>query len=88
MSATIEVKKFVEYFDHEAPLLTIPGKLHPVEIYYTPKSVEDYLESAIKTAVQIHINESEGDILVFLTGEEEIEYAVGKIEGEIGLFED
>lgn len=51
MSATIEVKKFVEYFDHEAPLLTIPGKLHPVEIYYTPKSVEDYLESAIKTAV-------------------------------------
>ena len=51
MSATIEVKKFVNYFNNQAPLITIPGRLHEVDLYYTPKPIEDYLESAIKTAV-------------------------------------
>ena len=35
----------------------------------------DYLEAAIRTVVQIHSCEPEGDVLVFLTGEEEIEDA-------------
>ena len=47
--------------------------LHPVEIFYTPEPERDYLEAAIRTVVQIHLCEPEGDILVFLTGEEEIE---------------
>lgn len=87
MSATIEIKKFVSYFNKEAPLFTIPGRVHEVEIYYTPESVEDYLDASIKTAIQIHANEGPGDILVFLTGEEEIEYSVNRIQYEIGLLE-
>ena len=43
----------------------------------------DYLEAAIRTVVQIHICEPPGDILVFLTGEEEIEDACKKIGKEI-----
>jgi hypothetical protein len=43
----------------------------------------DYLEAAIRTVVQIHVCEPPGDILVFLTGEEEIEDACKKINKEV-----
>jgi HrpA-like RNA helicase len=43
----------------------------------------DYLEAAIRTVVQIHICEGPGDILLFLTGEEEIEDACKKVAKEI-----
>ena len=43
----------------------------------------DYLEAAIRTVVQIHSCEPPGDILVFLTGEEEIEDACRKIVKEV-----
>ena len=75
MSATLDAGKFQSYFD-DAPLLSIPGRTFPVEIFYTPEPERDYLEAAIRTVIQIHLcEESEGDILLFLTGEEEIEEA-------------
>ena len=43
----------------------------------------DYLEAAIRTVVQIHVCEPPGDILVFLTGEEEIEDACKRIAKEV-----
>ena len=50
---------------------SIPGRTHPVEIFYTPEPERDYLEAAIRTVVQIHLlEEIEGDILLFLTGQE------------------
>ncbi|KAH8517198.1 hypothetical protein H0E87_005230 [Populus deltoides] len=83
MSATLEAEKFQGYFG-EAPLMKVPGRLHPVEIFYTQDPERDYLEAAIRTVVQIHLCEPLGDILVFLTGEEEIEDACRKITKEIG----
>ncbi|KAJ6873307.1 pre-mRNA-splicing factor ATP-dependent RNA helicase DEAH2 isoform X1 [Populus alba x Populus x berolinensis] len=83
MSATLEAEKFQGYFC-EAPLMKVPGRLHPVEIFYTQEPERDYLEAAIRTVVQIHLCEPHGDILVFLTGEEEIEDACRKITKEIG----
>ena len=83
MSATLEAEKFQGYF-LEAPLMRVPGRLHPVEIFYTQDPERDYLEAAIRTAVQIHACEPPGDILIFLTGEEEIEDACAKIRREIG----
>ncbi|KAG5231651.1 hypothetical protein OIU77_010641 [Salix suchowensis] len=83
MSATLEAEKFQGYFS-EAPLMKVPGRLHPVEIFYTQEPERDYLEAAIRTVVQIHLCEPQGDILVFLTGEEEIEDACRKITKEVG----
>lgn len=72
MSATLDASKFQNYFDN-APLLNVPGRTHPVEIFYTPEPERDYLEAAIRTTIQIHVSEeTEGDILVFLTGQEVI----------------
>ncbi|CAG8478414.1 12463_t:CDS:2 [Acaulospora colombiana] len=81
MSATLDAEKFQKYFN-EAPVLTVPGRTFPVEIYYTPEPERDYLEAAIRTVMQIHECEPSGDILLFLTGEEEIENACSKIRSE------
>ncbi|KAF2120671.1 P-loop containing nucleoside triphosphate hydrolase protein [Lophiotrema nucula] len=81
MSATLDATKFQKYF-HDAPLLAVPGRTHPVEIFYTPAPERDYVEAALRTVLQIHATEGEGDILLFLTGEEEIEDACRKIRIE------
>ncbi|KAA3673102.1 pre-mRNA-splicing factor ATP-dependent RNA helicase DHX15/PRP43 [Paragonimus westermani] len=83
MSATLDAGKFQEYFS-KAPLMTVPGRTHPVEIFYTPEPERDYLEAAIRTVIQIHMcEEVEGDILLFLTGQEEIEEACKRIQREV-----
>ena len=78
MSATLDAQKFQTYFN-DAPLLPVPGRTHPVEIFYTQEPERDYVEAALRTVLQIHATEPEGDILLFLTGEEEIEDACRKI---------
>jgi len=82
MSATLDAQKFQKYFNN-APFLPVPGRTHPVEIFYTPEPERDYVEAAIRTVLQIHATEPEGDILLFLTGEEEIEDACRKIRLEV-----
>ncbi|SAM76911.1 probable PRP43-involved in spliceosome disassembly [Ustilago bromivora] len=81
MSATLDALKFQKYFN-DAPLLKVPGRTFPVETFYTPEPEPDYLEAAIRTVIMIHQAEDAGDILVFLTGEEEIEEACRKIKAE------
>lgn len=81
MSATLDAQKFQSYFN-DAPLLAVPGRTHSVEIFYTPEPERDYVEASLRTVLQIHATEPEGDILLFLTGEEEIEDACRKIRLE------
>eukprot|EP01029_Cantina_marsupialis_P016210 TRINITY_DN3601_c1_g1_i1.p1 TRINITY_DN3601_c1_g1~~TRINITY_DN3601_c1_g1_i1.p1 ORF type:complete len:722 (+),score=268.55 TRINITY_DN3601_c1_g1_i1:58-2223(+) len=85
MSATLDAKKFQKYYSG-APLSKVPGRLHPVEIFYTPEPERDYVEAAIRTVLQIHCSEAPGDILVFLTGEQEIEEACKQIQEENSKF--
>jgi len=73
-SATLDAVKFSEYF-FEAPIFTIPGRTFPVEILYTREPETDYLDASLITIMQIHLNEPPGDILLFLTGQEEIDTA-------------
>ena len=63
-----------------APLPSISGRTHPVEVLYTQESEHDYVEAAIRTVLMIHRAEEEGDILLFLTGEEEVEDTCRKIK--------
>ena len=72
MSATLEAEKFSHYFN-DANILYIEGRQFPVQVFYTLKPQTDYLHSAITTVIQLHEEQDEGDILVFLTGREEIE---------------
>lgn len=71
-SATLDAEKFSTYF-FQSPIFTIPGRTFPVEILYTKEPESDYLDAAMITVMQIHLSEPAGDILVFLTGQEEID---------------
>ena len=71
-SATLDAEKFSSYF-FQCPIFTIPGRTYPVEILYVKEPESDYLEAAIITVMQIHLDQPAGDILVFLTGQEEID---------------
>ncbi|CAH8832978.1 unnamed protein product [Trichobilharzia szidati] len=73
-SATLDAEKFAAFFD-DAPVFRIPGRRYPVDIYYTKAPEADYIEAAIISVLQIHVTQPPGDILVFLTGQEEIETA-------------
>nr|GMD52597.1 probable pre-mRNA-splicing factor ATP-dependent RNA helicase DEAH5 [Ipomoea batatas] len=73
-SATLDAEKFSGYF-FNCNIFTIPGRTFPVEILYTKQPESDYLDAALITVLQIHLTEPEGDILLFLTGQEEIDYA-------------
>lgn len=73
-SATLDAEKFSVYFD-KAPIFTIPGRTFPVETLYTKEPEPDYLEASLITILQIHLMEPPGDILLFLTGQEEIDTA-------------
>ncbi|KAL2221464.1 putative mRNA splicing factor RNA helicase [Thermoascus aurantiacus ATCC 26904] len=78
-SATMDAQKFQKYFD-DAPIFNIPGRRYPVDIHYTSQPEANYLAAAITTVFQIHITQGKGDILVFLTGQEEIEAAEQSIQ--------
>jgi len=71
-SATLDAEKFSTYFGG-APIFSIPGRTFPVEIMYSRESEPDYLDAALVTVMAIHLTEPAGDILLFLTGQEEID---------------
>eukprot|EP00659_Diplonema_papillatum_P016544 gene16544-25372_t len=73
-SATLDAEKFSEYFG-SCPILTIPGRTFPVETLFANDDEPDYLDAALICAMQIHVEEPPGDILLFLTGQEEIDTA-------------
>ncbi|KAI0409433.1 helicase associated domain-containing protein [Xylaria palmicola] len=86
MSATADVEKIQDFFKPDnAPsplkLLRIQGRQYPVEIKHEDKPVPDIQEALVKKIFDIHLHEPlPGDILAFLTGQEEIEAAQRLIE--------
>ena len=46
------------------------------------EAVQDYLHAAVSAAISIHKNEGPGDILVFLTGQDDVNAAVESISEE------
>ena len=78
MSATLDTQKFSTYFN-DAPVISIPGRSFPVQVYHSKKNISSissrYVEKAVDTLMRIHTVEPWGDVLCFLTGQDEIERA-------------
>ena len=84
-SATLQAEDFLRFFsgDSEAnariegpeigKIISLEGRMYPVDILYLEEPCENYVERAVKTVFDIHANEPDGDILIFLTGREEID---------------
>lgn len=83
-SATLDAMKFSKYFD-DAPIFNVPGRRFQVDIHYTPQPEANFLSAMVTTCFQLHIASGPGDILVFLTGQEEIELAQQNIESTMKL---
>ncbi|XP_057777374.1 pre-mRNA-splicing factor ATP-dependent RNA helicase DEAH10-like [Salvia miltiorrhiza] len=72
MSASLDAKIFSDYFG-SARAMHVQGRQYPVDVLYTHQPETDYVDATLITIFQIHLEEGPGDILVFLTGQEEIE---------------
>lgn len=90
-SATLQAEDFLRFFSGEQPIETpdpykdkrpigkiirLEGRMYPVDNLYLQTPAEDYVEKAVNTVFDIHAQEAEGDILLFLTGREEIDTAI------------
>lgn len=91
-SATLQAEQFLTFFTQQSDdkangtrepqnqdvgtIISLEGRTYPIDILYLEAPAENYIERAIDTVMSIHTQEGPGDILVFLTGREEIENAV------------
>lgn len=73
-------QQFSRFYD-DAPCFTIPGRTFPVDVLFSKTPCEDYVDAAVKQALQIHISHPPGDILIFMTGQEDIECTCDVIRG-------
>jgi len=83
MSATLSLTPFLsneQLFPAAPPVMNIPGRQHPVTVHFARKTVLDYADEAVKKVVKIHKRLPPGGILVFMTGQKEIETVVKKLE--------
>ncbi|CAH9112194.1 unnamed protein product [Cuscuta europaea] len=95
-SATIEARSMSDYFktrrrlkdqEEKGPsrkpiILSVEGRGYNVEVFYADNPVPDYVQAAVSTVLSIHDHEPMGDILLFLTGQDEIETAVQMLTDE------
>ncbi|CAF9913128.1 hypothetical protein IMSHALPRED_000920 [Imshaugia aleurites] len=88
-SATLQAEEFLRFFqgDHTEQngdavehsvgrIISLEGRMYTVDTMYLEDPAEDYVERAVKTVFDIHASEPDGDILIFLTGREEIDTAL------------
>ena len=93
-SATIQAEDFLCFFSGKdtgskngqngvekevGKIISLEGRTYPIDILYLERAAEDYLEATVNTVFDIHSSEAEGDVLVFLTGREEIDKAIQMI---------
>ena len=88
MSATLDAHKFADFFStpdasarmQPAPIVYVRGRQHAVNVFFSEQICEDWMDAALKTILQIHLQQPLGDVLVFLTGQEEIEKMKAQLE--------
>ncbi|KAL8645502.1 MAG: hypothetical protein Q9226_007275 [Calogaya cf. arnoldii] len=87
-SATVQAEDFLRFFAGAdaiagtgsiGRIISLEGRMYPVDVFYLDEPAEDYVERAVKTIFDIHSTEPEGDILVFMTGREEIDTTIQMI---------
>lgn len=94
-SATMNADRFTRFFG-AAPQFTIPGRTFPVDIYFNKNVTMDYVETAVKQILSIHLSKgrdtrgefvNDGDILVFMTGQEDIEITCDLLREKLEMLE-
>ncbi|XP_031493685.1 probable pre-mRNA-splicing factor ATP-dependent RNA helicase DEAH9 isoform X2 [Nymphaea colorata] len=97
-SATIEAKSISNFFSYrrkrhdpesqdvvpskQPAILSVEGRGYEVKVYFLQEPTSNYLHEAVSTVLSIDEKEPMGDILVFLTGQDDIEAAVQLLNEE------
>ncbi|KAF5474490.1 hypothetical protein F2P56_006384 [Juglans regia] len=97
-SATIEAKSMSAFFQTskrrralegeelgprmDPAILSVEGRGFHVQIHFVEEPVQDYVQAAVSTVLLIHDQEPMGDILVFLTGQDDIDAAIHLLNEE------
>ncbi|CAG5134581.1 unnamed protein product, partial [Candidula unifasciata] len=90
-SATLNAEEMRDFFNTNetddpekdtAAILTIEGREYPVDIHYTLDPVPNYIRASVDTVMKIHFNERPGDVIVFLTGMNEVDDVVSQLISE------
>ncbi|KAJ2804602.1 hypothetical protein H4R20_002442 [Coemansia guatemalensis] len=85
-SATMNSRRFADFFGN-APVFTIPGRTFPVDIMFSRSACEDYVDSAVRQVLTVHLGQSAGDILVFMTGQEDVETCCAAIRERLAAID-
>lgn len=82
-SATIDAELFYDFFNYKtkagkeaAVILSVEGRMFPVDVFYLKDPCPCYVKETVATCMKIHEKEGSGDVLAFLTGQEEVLQAV------------
>ena len=92
-SATLQAEEFLKFFEQthagakrnddpssdKCTVISLEGRTYPIDILHLESPTENYVTRAVDTVLDIHTQETEGDILVFLSGREEIDNAVESV---------
>lgn len=85
-SATMDADKFASFFGN-VPVYNIPGRTFPVEIFFAKNTVEDYVDAAVKQTIQLHLGAPDGDVLVFMPGQEDIDATCDLIKDKLAALD-
>lgn len=83
-SATVDAELFKDFFNFRSKsnqidtscILTVEGRMYQNDIHYLTSPCPDYVRGTVETILKIHKKEKPGDILAFLTGQEEVHQAI------------
>ncbi|THH20964.1 hypothetical protein EW146_g488 [Bondarzewia mesenterica] len=83
-SATLNATAFLEYFtsnasSSSATIVSLEGRVYPVQVAYLGQPTADYIKTATEIVTKIHVQQGRGDILVFLTGREDIDRCLDEL---------
>ena len=94
-SATVDAEEIKLYFDEglkkkstedtaialDSVIISVEGRYFPVEINYLTEPCDNYIKASVSTAIGLHVSEGsyDGDILIFLTGQDEVEEVVSQL---------
>ena len=91
-SATLDAEKVRDFFNtnvtaddpskDDVAILSVEGRMFPIDIFYALDPLPDFVKATIETIKKIHHSEPAGDVLAFLTGQDDIDVVVHALINE------
>ncbi len=79
-SATVDAEYIRDFFGNDkAAIISVHGNAYSVDIFYLEQPCPDYVKGCVDTVLKLHAVEPPGDVIVFLTGMDEVDHCVSML---------